>query len=273
MKILSVLNRLEPYIDTLEENKLKINGHKSNARIANTGAALAYLFTNNSENSTVKTFGRIATVGGLAYGYSEQNNATNITSSNINIISKIIEIVESEGINFVRQENDANLLKRFIVLNLKTGKHLDELVLENISRIKNKGRLGKKNIDLLLNLNYYDVFNYKLRLNSIYKKLDTAKLIQDIEEKYSIEKQEINVDKLLKEGLYSRIIIITFIVLGLLPYQSNNLNKILIIIGLLFWLINHYFPLFPQTKKLKIAVDNFTNNINSTCGIISINYK
>jgi hypothetical protein len=27
MKILSVLNRLEPYIDTLEENKLKINSH------------------------------------------------------------------------------------------------------------------------------------------------------------------------------------------------------------------------------------------------------
>lgn len=234
MKILSVLNKLEPYIDTLEENKLKINNHKSNARIANTGATLAYLFTNNSDNNTVKTLGRIATVGGLVYGYSEQNNAINITTNNITIISEIIKTVENEGINFVRQENDINLLQRFIVLNLKTGKYLDDLVIENISSIKNKGRLGKNNINMLLNLNNYDVFNYKLRLNYIYIKLDTTKPIQNIEELYKIDKQGINIDKLVQEGLYTRMIIITLIILGLIPFQSNNSNKILIVVGILF---------------------------------------
>lgn len=273
MAIINVLDRLEPILIEIELNTFQINSHKSNANMANTGAILAYLFTNNSKNSTVRTVGQVATIGGLIYGSSERNNAANIQEKNIILISQIINIVERDGINIIRQEADTNNIRRFIELNLKTGKYLDLIVREYVSKIKSKGRLGKKNINLLMQANNIDVFNYKIRLNKIYKILEPNKQIPSIEQDFINATRQLNMDIIAKEGLYSKVIIITFILLGLISLQSLEYGGWFFIAGLLFWCINHYFPFFPETKKLKLAIDNFATKINSTCGINSINYR
>jgi hypothetical protein len=273
MVISNVLNRTEPILVEIELNAVQINQHNSNANLANTGAALSYLFTSNSKNNTVKTLGQVATIGGLVYGSSQKSQANSIERNNIILISQILNIVESEGISNIRQERDTNNIRRFIELNLKTGKYLDQIVVKNTSRFKSKGRLGKKNINLLTNANNIDVFNHKLRLNKIYNQLDPTKRIETIEQEFLNNITPLSIDKIIKEGLYTRVIILLLIIIGFLTNQSFNYSSWLIIGGLLFWGINHYFPFFPETKKLKTAVDDFVNKINSTCGINGISYR
>ena len=273
MAISNVLNRLEPKLVEIELNSVQINQHKSNANMANTGAALAYLFTNNSKNSTVRTVGQVATIGGLVYGGSQRSQAASIEGKNIILISQILDIVERDGINNIRQESDTNNIRRFIELNLKTGKHLDLIVMAYLSKIKSKGRLGKKNINLLIYANNIDVFSYKIRLNKIYKSLEPNKQIPQIEQDFINDTRLINIEKITKEGLYTRLIIFSFLLIGFVTVQSYNYGSWFIIGALIFWGINHYFPVFTETKKLKISVDAFAMKINSTCGINSINYK
>jgi len=273
MLISNVLNRTEPILVEIELNSVQINQHNSNANMANTGAALSYLFTSNSKNNTVRTLGQVATIGGIVYGSSQKSQANSIERNNIILISQILNIVESEGINNIRQERDTNNIRRFIELNLKTGKYLDQIVVKYTSRFKSKGRLGKKNINILTNANNIDVFNHKLRLNKIYYQLDPTKQIQAIEQEFLNNVRSLNIDKIINEGLYSRVIIFSFILLGFFTIQSFNYSSWLIILGLLFWGINHYFPFFPETRKLKIGVDDFIAKITSTCGINSISYR
>jgi hypothetical protein len=273
MLISNVLNRTEPILVEIELNSVQINQHNTNANMANTGAALSYLFTSNSKNSTVRTLGQVATIGGIVYGSSQKSQANSIERNNIILISQILNIVESEGINNIRQERDTNNIRRFIELNLKTGKYLDHIVVKYTSRFKSKSRLGKKNILLLTNANNIDVFNHKLRLNKIYNQLDPTKRIESIEQEFLTKVSTLKIDKIIKEGLYTRVVIVSLIILGFVTIQSFNYSSWLIISGLLFWGINHYFPFFPETKKLKTVVDEFVNKINLTCGINGISYR
>lgn len=273
MAILNVVDRLESILVEIELNSIHINQHKSNAHMANTGAAIAYLFTNNSKNSTIRTVGQLATIGGLVYGGSQRGQAASIEGKTIILISQILDIVERDGINNIRQESDTNCIRRFIELNLKTGKHLDLIVMAYLSKIKFKGRLGKKNIDLLFYASNIDVFTYKIRLNKIYKSLDPNKQIPQIEQDFLNDTRSINIEKLTNEGLYSRITIFTLLMIGILITQNYSFGSWFVIGSLIFWSINHYFPFLPETRKLKLAVDSFAMKLESTCGINSINYR
>lgn len=273
MAISNVLNRLEPILVEIELNSVQINQHKSIANMAKTGAILAYLSTRNSKNSTIRTVGQVAAIGGFVYGSSQINQAASIEGKNIILISQILDAVEREGINNIRQEIDPNYIRRFIELNLKTGKQLDLIVMTYLSKIKSKGRLGKSNIKLLIHANNIDIFSYKIRLNKIYKSLEPNKQIPPIEQDFINDTRSISIEKITKEGLYTRLIIFSLLLIGFVSAQSYNYGILFIIGGLIFWGINHYFPFFPETKKLKLAVDAFTLKINSTCGINSINYK
>ena len=272
MVILNILNRLEPILTQIELNSSQISQHKSNSNMANTAAALSYLFTNNSKNSSVRTIGQIATIGGLVYANSQNNQADNITGNNIILISQIINEVERDGINNIRQEPDLNYVRRFIELNLKTGKHLDPIVIRYLKVIKSKGRLGNKNINLLINANNIDIINCKIRLNKIYLSLDSKKQIPNIEADFIKNTNQLNTEKIVKEGLYSRIIIFTLIIVGVITIQKYEFGIWIIISGLFFWGVNHYFPFFSETKKLKLVIDEFSEKIKITCGINSISY-
>ena len=93
MLISNVLNRTEPILVEIELNSVQINQHNTNANMANTGAALSYLFTSNSKNSTVRTLGQVATIGGIVYGSSQKSQANSIERNNIILISQILNIV------------------------------------------------------------------------------------------------------------------------------------------------------------------------------------
>jgi hypothetical protein len=273
MSIINVLNKLEPILHEIELNTIQINQHTSNANMAKTGAALTYLITDNSKNSNIRTIGQVASIGGLVYANSHQNQANGIESKNLLLISKILDLVEREGMNYIKLEKDTNIIGRFIQLNLNTGKHLDLIVLKYSSRIKSKGRLGKKNINILINAINIDAFNCKLRLNRIYKILDSSKQIPSLGKEFTNDTKLINIDKVIQEGLHTRLIIFSLLFFGIFTIQFYQISVLLIFFGLLFWGINHYFPFFSETRKLKQTIDNFIIKLNLTCQINTLYYR
>ena len=149
MMLSDVIQRIEPILTEIEMNSVQSDVHGSNARMANTAAMLSYLFTSNSKNSTVRTVGQVATVGGLLYGNSQRNQANAYQQKNAVLISQAIGMIEREGIPVIRQERNVDLIRRFLQINLNIGQHLDNLVTKFISGLTYKGHLGKSNIYLL----------------------------------------------------------------------------------------------------------------------------
>ena len=273
MSIYTVINQVQSILVDIETNTTQMNQHRSNARIANTGAALAYLLTSNSKNSTVRTVGQVASIGGVIYGNSQSNQATSIEQKIIIYLSQIISIIELEGLQNIRQERDVNVITNFLRLNLQTGKYLDSIVDTYISRFRSKGHLGKNNITLLFNASNIDVFNYKLRMNKVYASLDASKRITHIESEFKNNVSYVSMDKVIREGMLARIIIIASVIIGFIGAQYVQNAYLLTVAGLLFWGINHYFPLFPETKKLRNVVGTFLGDLKATCGINNINFK
>jgi hypothetical protein len=274
MSVSAVIQRLEPILTEIEMNSIQSDVHGSNARMANTAAALSYLFTSNSKNSTVRTVGQVAIVGGLLYGNSQRNQANAYQQKNAILISQAIGMIELEGIPVIRQERNVDLIRRFLQINLTLGQHLDNLVTRFVSGLTYKGHLGKSNIHLLYHVNNIDLISYKLRLNHIYRVLDSGKQLGHIEKDFVESRQYLNIDKIAKEGLIARIIIISLVVLGFVLIQRNEqAGSYVILAGLLFWLGNHFFPFFPETRKLRTAVNVFLGNLKGTLGIRGINFK
>jgi hypothetical protein len=273
MSLTNVLNQLEPILNEIELNFIEINKHTSNANTAKTAAVFTYFITDNSKSNNIRTIGQVASIGGLVYANSQQNHANGIESKNLLLISKILNLVESDGMNFIKLEKDTNIIRRFLQLNLNTGKHLDLIVLKYFSRIKSKGRLGKKNINLLFNTNNIDAFDCKLRLNRIYKNIDSSKQIPALGKEFANDIKLINIDKVIKEGFYTRLIIFFLFIFGIFTIHIFYFSIFLILFGFIFWAVNHYFPFFTETRKLKKVTDKFILKLNSTCHINSLNYK
>jgi len=274
MPLSDVIQGLEPILRDIEMNSVQSDVHGSNARMANTAAMLSYLFTSNSKNSTVRTVGQVATVGGLLYGNSQRNQANAYQQKNVILISQAIDMIEREGIPVIRQERNVDLIRRFLQINLNIGHHLDNHVTKFISSLTYKGHLGKSNIYLLYHVNDIDLISYKLRLNQIFQLLDSSKQLGQIERDFTNSRQFLSIDKIAKEGLIAKVIIISLVVLGFVLIQRNEqAGPYVILAGLLFWLGNHFFPFFPETRKLRNVVNAFLRNIKSTLGMRGINFK
>ncbi|NBP57903.1 hypothetical protein EBU71_15460, partial [bacterium] len=77
-----------------------------------------------------------------------------------------------------------------------------------------------------------------------------------------------------REGFIARGIILALVIAGLVLIQRDEQAGAYVFFGgLLFWLANHFFPFFPETRKLKAAVRSFIANIKGTLGIRSISFK
>jgi hypothetical protein len=118
-----------------------------------------------------------------------------------------------------------------------------------------------------------DVLNQKLRLLNLFNSIDSSKKLPLIEYEFNQNISLIDTEKLRNEGMISRVIIFTLIGLGLLVNSSTKYGNFFIIAGFLFWGINHYFPLFSETKKLRNAVKKLSNNFKMTIGITSLTFK
>jgi hypothetical protein len=273
MSLSIFLSKIEPMVLDLEKNYNQINHHRNVADMAKTASILTYIFTNDSKNKTVKTIGQVASVGGLVYGYSQNSKASNIEHNNIIILETIISNYETTGIQIAINETDTNLKIKYLELILRANRYSDILTSSYLSKINSKGLLGTQNQTLFLNLISLDVLNQKLRLLNLFKSIDSSKKTPLIDHEFNQNISIIDTEKLRREGMVSRAIIITLIALGLLINSSTIFGTFFIIAGFLFWGFNHYFPLFSETKKLRNAVKKLSINFKMITGISSLTFQ
>jgi hypothetical protein len=257
------LSKIELMVVELEKNSNQIDHFRNVADLVKTASIFTYLFTNDSKNKTVKTVGQVATVGGLVYGYSQNSKAATIEQNNIIILESIISNYETSGIQKIK----------FLELILRANRYSDTLTLSYLSKINSKGLLGTQNQTLFLNMVSLDVFNQKLRLLNLFKKIDSSKKIPKIDYEFNQLVSQIDIAKLKNEGITTRVIIITLVALGVIINSSSVLGTWFMIAGLLFWGTNHYFPLFSETKKLRNAFRILSNNFKATSGITSLTFQ
>lgn len=267
------LSKVEPSVLEIENNSNEIATYRNIASIAKTASILTYIFTSDSKNKSVKTIGQVASLGGWIYGYSQNSKASNLERKNINLVESVLDQYDQEGIKLVRSEYDTNRLRKFLELILRANRYADSLLPANFSIVKSKGCLGEKNQKLLMNLLNIDVFNQKLRFLNLFQQIDSSKRFPLIERNFRHNISMINPLKLKQEGAIARTIIFSLILIGIALTKYTPLSSYIAIAGILFWGVNHYLPLFSESRKLKAAIKNLTNEFNLTIGISSLTLK
>jgi hypothetical protein len=246
--------RLEDLLNRIEANSGQAQQHRSNASLANAGAAITYLLTSGSKRRTVRTAGDVIALGGVLYGGSQRNQASNLDAQNNTLIDSGLSVIESEGFSRLRSEWNPDIKRRFLELVLRLGGRVDDVVKRQGDRLKNMSLLGKSNQQLILNAANIDIIRNKFRLNQIYSQIDRAKVFADYSGEFGRRVSAVDVPKLQKEGLYSKLIIGACVVLGILLASASPYAAILACIGVGFWGLNHFVPVFPETRKLKGAL-------------------
>jgi hypothetical protein len=246
--------RLEDLLNRIEANSGQAQQHRSNANLANAGAAITYLLTSGSKRRTVRTAGEVVALGGVLYGGSQRNQASNLDAQNNTLIDSGLSVIELEGVSRLRSDSNSDVKRRFLELVLRLGGRVDDVIKQQGDRMKNMSLLGKSNQQLLLNAVNVDIIRNKFRLNRIYSQIDRAKVFPDYGSEFSRKVSAVDVPKLQKEGLYSKLIIGVCVVLGILLASATPYAAILAFIGVGFWGLNHFFPVFPETRKLKEAL-------------------
>jgi hypothetical protein len=246
--------RLEDLLNRIEANSAQAQQHRSNANLANAGAAITYLLTSGSRRRTVRTAGDVVALGGVLYGSSQRNQASNLDAQNNTLIDSGLSVIELEGVSRLRSEGRADVKRRFLELVLRLGGQVDEVIKGQGNRMKNMSLLGKGNQQLLMNAVNVDIIRNKLRLNRIYSQIDHTRVFPDYGSEFSRRVSGIYATKVQKEGLYAKLIIGVCVVLGILLASAIPYAAILAFIGVGFWGLNHFAPVFPETRKLKEAL-------------------
>jgi hypothetical protein len=246
--------RLEDFLNRIEANSSQAQQHRFNASLANAGAAITYLLTSGSKRRTVRTAGEVVALGGVLYGSSRRNQASNLDAQNNTLIDSGLSVIELEGVSRLRSEWNPDMKRRFLELVLRLGGRVDDVIKRQGDRLKTMSLLGKSNQQLILNAGNIDIIRNKFRLNQIYSQIDRAKVFPDYSGEFSRRVSAVDVPKLQKEGLYSKLIIGACVVLGILLASASPYAVILALIAVGFWGLNHFVPVFPETRKLKGAL-------------------
>ena len=252
-------SRLEDLLNRIEANSGQAQQHRSNANLANAGAALTYLLTSGSKRRIVRTAGEVVALGGVLYGSSQRNQASNLDAQNNTLIDSGLSVIELDGVSRLRSESNPDMKRRFLELVLRLGGRVDGVIQQQGDRMKNMSLLGRNNQQLAMNALNVDIIRNNFRLNRVYSQLDPTKVFPDYGSEFSRKVSAVDVPKLQKEGLYSKLIIGACVVLGILLASATPYAAILAFIGVGFWGLNHFFPVFPETRKLKAAL----------CGLVS----
>lgn len=245
---------LQDLLNRIEANRAQAQQYKTNANLANAGAAITYLLTSGSKRRTVRTAGDVIAVGGVLYGSNQRNQAYNLEAQNNTLIDSGLSIVELEGVPKLGSEINPDAKNRFLELVLRLGNQVDDVIKRQGNRLKNMSLLGKSNQQLLLNAVNIDIIRNKLRLNRIYSQIDRTMVFPDYKGEFSRGVSGIDATKLQKEGLYAKLIIGICVILGILLVSATPYAAILACIGVGFLGLNHFVPVFPETRKLKEAL-------------------
>ncbi|MEI7728107.1 MAG: hypothetical protein WCO56_00935 [Verrucomicrobiota bacterium] len=266
----STIFTLQDILNRIEANSGQAQQHRSNATLANAGAAITYLLTSGSKRRTVRTVGGIAALGGVLYGSSQSNQAANLDAQNNTLMDSGLSVIELEGLSNLRSETNPDAVHRFLELVLRLGAQVDDVIKRQGSRMKNMSLLGRSKQQLLLDALHIDIIANKLRLHRIYNQIDRTKTFPDYAGEFTRKVSGINAAKLQKEGLYARIIIGVLVVLGIILTNASPAAAALLLVGLGFWGFNHFFPVFPETKKLRNALNTLIDGLQNQPTIHSL---
>lgn len=267
------INHLENCVIEIESQLLQAQNHNSNANMASAGSVAAYFLTNNSENRTVRNVGQLAAIGGVVLSASQRGKANAMESLALLNIGKAINIIERDCKPYIRNDINIANIKCFLDLFLRCGSCIDVLLKKTSNKLKWTGHLGKRNQELLLKINQIDIINKKLRYNVIMNFIDRQFSFNDPSVKFINAIGSIDRVKMRKEGLMIRIGIIFLSITGALLANHSDVGQFFIFSAGLLWAFNHFFPILPETKKLKVAVSNFHSELEKTMGISSITLR
>lgn len=273
MSLLISINQLESCVIEIESQLIQIDNHNSNANMASAGSIAAYFLTNDSKNKTVRTVGQVAAIGGMIFSANQRSKANSIESLALLNIGKAINIIERDCKPYIRIEKNVDSIRSFLEILLRYGATIDVLLKKTISKLKWKGHLGKKNQDILLNVNHIDIINKKLRHNETLNFIDRNIRINDPAVKFTMQTKAIDKEKLRKEGIWIRASVILLLITGVILQNQNSFGQYLFIAAIALWALNHFFPIFPETKKLRSAVSDFNSELQNTIGIRSITLR
>lgn len=268
------IQNLTNIINQIENNNVEISSHDSNARIARTGAAAAYLLTNNSKNQTTKTLGQVAAVGGLVYGSNQKNKSNELKNKNLQSISNAINIISNNSLNLFQSEINIENKRNFLNKVLSISSYLDIYVLNYCNTIKSKNIIFSNGQNLLMSLENQEIFFLKLKLNTFLNRIDNSICKNNFINQHIQSNRSIDKNKLKNEGIIILACIITCLLIGFIISQNSQslFGAFLIVAAPIIYLIHTFFPFLEESKKLKSNSKYFTNEIAKTTSINNINF-
>jgi len=273
LNLINSLNQLETCVIEIESQLIQIDNHNSNANMASAGSAAAYFLTNDSKNKMVKTIGQVAAIGGMMYSANQRSKANSLESIATLNIGKAINLIERDCKPYIRNEKNIDTIRTFLEMTLRLGASIDVIIKKTINKIKWTGHLGQKNQSVLLNVYQMDIINKKIKHNNTLNFIDHNIRLIDPSVKFINETNSIDKEKMKKEGLWIRLIVFSLIIIGGILANKNDVGQYFIFAGLGLWAFNHFFPIFPETKKLRTAVKTFNNELSETIGIKRISLQ
>lgn len=265
---------LDNIINQIENNNVEISSHDSNARVARTGAAAAYLLTNNSKNQTTRTLGQVAAVGGLVYGNNQKNKSNELKNKNLQSISNAVNLISNNSLNSFQSENNIQNKRNFLSKVLSISSYLDSYVLNYCNSIRSKNIIFLNGQNLLMSLENHEIFFLKLKLNTFLNRIDSSICKNNFINQYIQSNRTIDKNKLKNEGIIISAIIIACFLIGFIILQNSqsSFGTFLILAAPIIYLIHTFFPFLKESKKLKTNSKYFTSEIAKTTSITNINF-
>jgi hypothetical protein len=273
MDIFTTTSHLKSKLSEIGLQLEDINSTDDNANVANTAGIVTYLLTSNSKNQTLKTVGGITSIAAILYGSSERRKSNRIKKLYKQNILDLVGYVANFDGRILKSEKDAIKIREFLYCLLQISHYLDTLVSQDVSIVRGKGHLGKKNIEILMNLTRVNVFDSKIQLAKFFCELD--KTISPFDGKliYETSISQLNLTEIKKEGNIIRMIIIGLMITGVsIMHYDQEVASIAVVSGFLLWITNHFFPVFSNTRQLKKVANEFLIRLESTVGRESLNY-
>jgi hypothetical protein len=167
MDIFTTTSHLKSKLSEIGLQLEDINSTDDNANVANTAGIVTYLLTSNSKNQTLKTVGGITSIAAILYGSSERRKSNRIKKLYKQNILDLVGYVANFDGRILKSEKDAIKIREFLYCLLQISHYLDTLVSQDVSIVRGKGHLGKKNIEILTKLKGKKVNQYDLNGNLI----------------------------------------------------------------------------------------------------------
>ena len=274
MNLFEVTNYIKSELTLLGVQQEDITQSSSNADIANTAGVITYLLTSDSKNQTVRTIGGASSVLAFIYGSSERRKSNKVRKLHKQNILNLVDYVSYFDCQILHNEKDVLRIREFLQYIITISQYLDSLVLDDISKVKGKGHLGSRNIQIFMGLTRDNVFSAKIKLEKLLSDIDRNRNPFNAHILFESAISQLKYSEIKKEGLIIKIVVILLLIFGAMLFKSDeSVAAVLLMSGLLFWITNHVYPLFINTRQLRKIVNEFLKCLELTVGKETLNYQ